>query len=88
MPAKTARHARAATRTERRAANQNASLEAFLREKARFDAMLAEMQQMSEDHMGADPEGVLWTEAARLAYFNAKLQEITDSYFRRGEYAA
>lgn len=76
------------TKTDRAAANQQASLAAFLREKARFDAMIAEMQTMSQDHMGADPEGVLWTEAARLAYFNAKLQEITDSYFRRGEYAA
>lgn len=76
------------TKTARAAANQNASLDAFLREKARFDAMLAEMQTMSQDHMGAGPEAVLWTEAARLAYFNAKLQEITDSYFRRGEYAA
>lgn len=80
MSAKTARHARAE-------ANREASLEAFLREKARFDAMVAELQQMSADHFGADPDATLWTEASRLAHINHTLAQITDAYFKRGEYA-
>jgi len=40
-----------------------ASLAAFLKHKAEFDALLAELQQASADHFGADPEGVLWGEA-------------------------
>lgn len=81
MTAKTARAARSQT-------NQQASLSAFLREKSAFDALVAELQQMSADHLGADPDAILWTEAARLAAFNTALRQITDSYFKRGEYAA
>ena len=37
-------------------ANQQRSLDAFLAEKARFDAMLSELQRMSDDHFGANPD--------------------------------
>ena len=47
-------------RQARTARNQQQSLEAFLAQKARFDAMVAELQQMSADHFGADPDSVLW----------------------------
>jgi hypothetical protein len=50
--------------------------------------MVAELQQMSADHFGADPEGVLWCEAADLERRNQLLRQITDAYFRRGEFAA
>jgi hypothetical protein len=53
-----------------------------------FNALLAELQQASDDHFGADPEAVLWGEAAWLADATTKLQEIADQHFRRGEYAA
>ena len=43
-------------REARAARNQQKSLEAFLQQKARFDAMVAELQQMSADYFGADPE--------------------------------
>ena len=75
-------------RTARAARNQDRSLEAFLAEKARFDAMVAELQQMSADHFGADPETVLWGEAAWLSDATAKLKDIADQHFRRGEYEA
>lgn len=45
-------------------ANQQRSLNAFLAKKAEFDALLAELQQASADHFGADPDAVLWREAA------------------------
>lgn len=72
----------------RREANQQRSLEAFLAKKAEFDALLAALQQASEDHFGADPEAVLWGETAWLHDATAKLRDIADAQFRRGEYAA
>ncbi len=72
----------------RREANQQRSLEAFLAKKAEFDALLAELQQASEDHFGADPEAVVWGETAWLHDATAKLKDIADAHFRRGEYAA
>ncbi|MBY0329610.1 MAG: hypothetical protein K2X49_02920 [Acetobacteraceae bacterium] len=67
--------------------NQQKSLEAFLKQKARFDAMVAELQQMSADHFEADPEDVLWGNAATLEHWNSRLASVTDSYFKRGEFA-
>lgn len=72
----------------RREANQQRSLEAFLAKKAEFDALLAELQQASEDHFGVDPEAVVWGETAWLHDATAKLKDIADAHFRRGEYAA
>jgi hypothetical protein len=74
-------------RQARAARNQERSLAAFLAKKAEFDALLAELQQASADHFGADPEAVLWCEAEWLADATAKLKTIADQYFRRGEFA-
>ena len=77
--------------TDRQASTARAqenSLAAFLAKKAEFDALLAELAQASEDHFGADPERVLWGEAAWLSDATAKLKDIADQHFRRGEYAA
>jgi len=70
----------------RQEANQQRSLEAFLAKKAEFDALLAELQQASAEHFGADPNAVLWGEAAWLTDATAKLKDIADQHFRRGEY--
>ena len=51
-------------------------------------ALLAELTQASADHFGADPEEVLWGEAAWLSDATAKLKDIADQHFRRGEYEA
>ena len=72
----------------KREANQQRSLEAFLAKKAEFDALLAELQQARDDHFGADQEAVLWGETAWLTDATARLKEIADQQFRRGEYAA
>ena len=79
------------TRTEkqeaREAANQQRSLEAFVAAKTEFDALVAELQAMSADHFGADPEAVIWGHAEMLKDWNTRLRDITDAYHRRGEYA-
>jgi len=72
----------------RRITNQERSVEAFTDAKMRFDALLAELAQASEDHFGADPETVLWGDAAWLSDATAKLKDIADQHFRRGEYEA
>jgi hemerythrin len=86
----TAQHQTETTMTDREARaalNQQKSLEAFLAKKAEFDALLAELKQMSADHFGADPEAVLWGEAANLEHWNSRLRQVTDAYFKRGEFA-
>jgi len=84
------RHAMWMTETTmtKRQANQQRSLAAFLAKKAEFDALLAELQRASADHFGADPDAVLWGETAWLADATAKLKDIADQHFHRGEYAA
>jgi hypothetical protein len=71
----------------KRDVNQQQSLNAFLAKKVEFDSLVTELQQMSSDHFGADPEGVLWCEAADLERRAQLLREVTDAYFRRGEFA-
>ena len=75
-------------REARATRSQERSLAAFLAKKAEFDILLAELQQASADHFGANPETVLWGEAAWLSDATAKLKNIADQHFRRGEYAA
>jgi hypothetical protein len=74
-------------REARAALNQQKSLEAFLAKKAEFEALLAELQKMSADHFGADPEAVLWGEAANLEHWNSRLRQVADAYFKRDEFA-
>lgn len=74
-------------REARAARNQERSLAAFLAKKAEFDALLADLQQMSADHFGADPDAVLWGKAADVAHWNSLLRQVTDAYFKRGEFA-
>ena len=67
--------------------NRQRSLEAFVAEKARFDALLADLQRMSADHLGADPDAVLWGSVGELQHWNGLLAQVTDADFRRGEHA-
>jgi hypothetical protein len=75
-------------RQARAALNQQRSLEAFMAAKAEFDALVAELQNASADHFGADSEAVLWEHAAMLQDWNRRLRDIAHAYHRRGEYAA
>jgi hypothetical protein len=79
------------TRTEKQqagaAANQQLSLEAFMAAKAEFDALVAELQNASADHFGADSKAVLWEHAAMLQDWNRRLRDMANAYHRRGEYA-
>ncbi|MBX6746906.1 MAG: hypothetical protein QJR07_10740 [Acetobacteraceae bacterium] len=71
----------------KRDANQRKSLEAFLARKAEFDALLADLQRMSAEHFGANPDAVLWGEVGNLEFYTAQMRRVTDAYFKRGEHA-
>jgi hypothetical protein len=75
-------------REARAALNQQKSLEAFLAAKAEFDALVAELQQASADHFGADSEQVFWEHVETLRDWNHRLRDMANAYYRRGEYAA
>jgi ATP-dependent protease HslVU (ClpYQ) peptidase subunit len=75
-------------RQARAALNQQKSLEAFLAAKAEFDALIAELQQASADHFGADSEQVFWEHVETLRDWNHRLRDMANAYYRRGEYAA
>ena len=69
--------------------NQERSLAAFLAKKAEFDALLAELQQASDEHFGADPDAVLWGRRWRLFFLateglfgHAKGEEWAVSHYR------
>jgi hypothetical protein len=55
VPRRDAVDARMTDRRTRAGESQQKSLGPFLAEKARFDAMVAELQRMSTDNFGADP---------------------------------
>ncbi|MGE4048243.1 MAG: hypothetical protein AB7F35_25525, partial [Acetobacteraceae bacterium] len=59
-------------RQHRSSNNQQRSLRAFVTRKVEFDALLADLQRMSDDHFGADPETVLWGQAATLEHWNSR----------------
>ncbi len=52
----------------RHADSQQRSLAAFIAAKAEFDARIADLERMSADHFGADPEAVLWAATGSLAH--------------------
>jgi hypothetical protein len=74
-------------RQARAARDRQESLDAFLAEVARFDAMMAGLQRMSADHIGADPEAVLWGEHGALQHWNGLLARVTDAHLKRGKWA-
>lgn len=68
-------------------ANQQRSVEAFMAKKVEFDALIAELAHASDDHFGADPETMLWGETVWLSAATAKLKDVAEQHFCRGEYA-
>jgi hypothetical protein len=48
--------------------------------------MVAELQRMSAEHFGADPEAVLWGEHGTLQHWNSLLARVTDAYSKRDEW--
>ena len=73
------------TRTQK---NQEASLAEFMKQMEAFRGHVAELQAMADDHIGADPDSVLWGTAGTLQHWNAILARVTDAHHQRGEFAS
>jgi hypothetical protein len=66
--------------------NQQA-LAAFVQKKAEFDAMLARIKALSDDHFGYAPDEVTWSHVGTLEHYAELLKRITDLAFKEGEHA-
>ncbi|WP_096701340.1 hypothetical protein [Magnetospirillum sp. 15-1] len=63
------------------------AIDAFLAKKAEFDAMLARLQSLSDDHFNWTPDEITWGHAGTMAHYAETLKNITDSAFQEGEFA-
>ena len=72
------------TRTQK---SQQASLAEFMKKMEVFRGHVAELQAMADNHIGADPDSMLWGAAGTLQHWNAILARVTDAYHHRGEFA-
>ena len=61
--------------------------EAFLAQKAEFDAALQRLQALSIEHFDTQFWDVNWGHIGTLQHYNDLLKRITDSAFCEGEFA-
>ena len=71
----------------RKTSDNSKAVAAFMIKKAEIDAMLARLQNLSDDHFDADPETVHWGHVGTLSHYAELLKRITDSAFHEGEHA-
>jgi hypothetical protein len=67
---------------------QEKALAAFVAKKAEIDAMLARLQNLSDDHFDVGPDEVTWSHVDHVAHYANLLRQITDMAFGEGEHAA
>ena len=72
------------TRTQK---SQQPSLAEFMKQMEVFRGHVAELQTMADNHIGADPDSMLWGAAGTLQHWNAILARVTDAHHQRGEFA-
>jgi hypothetical protein len=72
------------TRTQK---SQEASLAEFMKQMEVFRGHVAELQEMTDNHIGADPDSILWGTVGTLQHWNAILARVTDAHHQRGEFA-
>jgi len=63
------------------------AIDVFIARKAEIDAMLVRIANLSEDHFGANPDGVNWGDVGTLEDYARHLRRITDCAFHEGEHA-
>jgi hypothetical protein len=55
-----------------------AALNAFIGKKAQIDAMIAQLQALSENHFASAPGSVNWADVGSLEFIEGKLREIKE----------
>ena len=68
-------------------ANNEAALNAFVAAKFKIDALLARIQDLSDEHFNTNPESVNWSDVSTLNYYASILRQVIDSAFSEGENA-
>jgi hypothetical protein len=63
------------------------ALDSFITKAGEFDALLQQLQQMRDDHFGVGPDAVTWGHVGDVTHYVTALKEVTDAYFKEGEYA-
>ena len=63
------------------------ALDTFIAKSGEFDVLLQRLQQMRDDHFGVSPDEVTWGHVGDVTHYVTALKEVTDAYFKEGEYA-
>ena len=63
------------------------ALDSFIAKAGEFDVLLQRLQQMRDDHFGVSPDAVTWGHVGDVTHHVNALKEVTDDYFKEGEYA-
>ena len=71
----------------RRATDNTKALDAFIAAKTEIDAMLERLAAPSAEHFETSPDEINWGHVGTLNHYHARLREITDMVFRKGEHA-
>ena len=58
------------------------ALDAFITRKAEIDAMLTRLAALSDEHFGAEPEGVHWGHVGNLGFVAERLRQACDFIFK------
>ena len=69
------------------AKSREQALAAFVSKKAEVDAMLTQLQALSDDHFGHSPDDITWSHVGTLEHYAELLKRITDMAFNEGEHA-
>ena len=72
----------ASTRTQK---SQEASFNEFMKQMEVFRSHVAELQAVADNHIGANPDSILWGAVGTLQHWNAILAPVTDAHHPRGE---
>ena len=63
------------------------ALDSFIAKAGEFNDLLERLQQMRDDHFGVSPHAVTWGHVGDVTHYVTALKEVTDAYFKEGEYA-
>jgi hypothetical protein len=64
------------------------ALDAYISKKAEFDALIARLAVLSEDHFfGVGPDEINWGHVGALSGWTALLRRAADAAFGEGEHA-
>ncbi len=75
------------TTKARQTADNSEALDAFVAAKFEIDAMLERLNMLSADHFGTHPDKINWGDVGTLTHYASLLRQITDSAFKKCEYA-